>query len=133
MKAHIHVHKPVALVWNYSPSLPEYALLAAACTKAGMQLKCLAPGDLSICVGQLCDLPGKYPKGPLVPPEQFPAALILEGLSDPVLDNLLADLRAANITIPLKAVVTGINRQWPLVQLLKELNEEHEAFKTAQK
>lgn len=128
MKAHIRPQKPVALVWQPEESLPQWAALAAACQKAGLTVKKIEKEALPLCVGQLCDLPGKYQPAAEAAAERFAPALILSGLSDRALDRLLSDLKSAQVNIPLKAVVTPTSKQWPLQQLLAELTQEHAAF-----
>ena len=46
-------------------------------------------------------------------------------------DTLLDLMRQAQVTIPLKAVVTPANRNWMFADLLAHLQEEHTAFTAA--
>ena len=131
MKAHIRPQLPCALLWNFDHDQPGRSALETTCQKLGLKLIETSVSDLGRPVGEICGLVGKYRSGPLPPVTDFPAALILQGLSDTQLDTLLADLRAAQAVIPLKAVVTETNRQWPLAILLQELMEERAAFESA--
>lgn len=53
--------------------------------------------------------------------------LLLSGLTDAELDDLLAQLRGAKAVWPYKAVVTPYNRSWSLEKLYRELEQEHRA------
>ena len=54
--------------------------------------------------------------------------LLLRGFSDGLLNMLLAAMRRAGISIPLKAVLTAENQTWNSLELYQELQKEHEAF-----
>ena len=47
------------------------------------------------------------------------------------MDTLLDLMKQAQVTIPLKAVVTPSNRNWVFGDLLAHLQEEHTAFTAA--
>lgn len=128
MKAHIRKTAPTALVWGFGPDQPGRSSLETLCAKAGLALKDMTTADLARSVGSLCDLPGPYPKAPVPSQEEFPPAIIFSSFADPELDQFLEKMKQENISIPLKALVTSINRQWPLAALLEELCEEHAAF-----
>ena len=53
--------------------------------------------------------------------------LCISGLSGAKLDRLLQALRQEGVSIPLKAVVTPTNQRWTFLQLIQELQREHEA------
>lgn len=128
MKAHIRKAHPTALLWNFGPDHPDRPALEALCASAGLTLRDVNENDLSRCVSSLCDLPGSSRPVPVPSRKDFPPAIIFSQFQDPELDHFLSALRQENISIPLKAIVTSINQQWPLAALLEELCEEHEAF-----
>lgn len=67
----------------------------------------------------------------VLPPLGFELAepmLVLHGLSEAQLDALLAELKAADIRIALKAVTTPTNLRWSPMQLYAELKRERAAF-----
>lgn len=126
MKAHIRKIGPSALCWK-----PENrTALNEVCRELGIRLVQADEADLEKTLGQLLDLPGRYPTGLTVPKGDFAPALILHGLADAQLDRCLALLREKGISIPLKAIVTDSNRQWPLAVVLQELTEERAAFES---
>lgn len=67
----------------------------------------------------------------VLPPLGFTFAepmLLMHGLSDRMVDTVLAELRAANIRIDLKAITTPTNLAWNAMQIYAELQKEREAF-----
>ena len=56
---------------------------------------------------------------------------MLANFRDKDVDTLLDLMRQAQVTIPLKAVVTPANRNWMFADLLAHLQEEHTAFSAA--
>lgn len=52
--------------------------------------------------------------------------LIMSGLSNKSMDNLLLEMKSQNINIPLKCIVTQYNQSWTLNNLIEELKKEHE-------
>lgn len=132
MKAHIRPNRPTALAWGFDANSSELCQLNTVCANVGLTLVPVGPNDLTRCVGELCGLPGHFSAAAVNCRTDFPPALILSGLAEKALDQLLAALRQQQLNIPLKAVVTTINRQWPLCELLNELCEEHAAFQQQQ-
>lgn len=124
MKAHIRKTCPSALCWK-PENLPA---LNEVCRELGIRLVQAVEADLEKSLGQLLELPGRYPAGLTVPKGDFAPALILHGLADAELDKCLALLRKKDLSIPLKAIVTDTNSQWPLAVVLQELSEERAAF-----
>ncbi len=54
--------------------------------------------------------------------------MLISGLSDAQLDQLLIGLREAGASVALKAQVTPHNRYWPLHLLISEIAKEHAAM-----
>lgn len=52
--------------------------------------------------------------------------IIFSGLSGKQIDSVLAELRKAEISIPLKAALTPSNRKWSIKKLVSELAKERE-------
>ena len=115
MKAHIARNQnagvPLALGWNLSP---------------------VAPADAGKTVAQLLgEVEVKAPRTLVLEPGAYPPALVLANFRDKDVDTLLDLMRQAQVTIPLKAVVTPANRNWMFADLLAHLQEEHTAFSAA--
>lgn len=61
----------------------------------------------------------------------LPAGSVLANFKEKDVDTLLDLMKQAQVTIPLKAVVTLSNRNWVFGDLLAHLQEEHAAFTAA--
>ena len=112
MKAHIARNQnagvPLALGWKLLP---------------------IAPADAGKTVAQLLgEVEVKAPRTLVLEPGAYPPALVLANFRDKDVDTLLDLMRQAQVTIPLKAVVTPANRNWMFADLLAHLQEEHTAF-----
>ena len=59
--------------------------------------------------------------------------LLLDGVDGPALQALLAALRAREVSVDYKAVVTPHNRSWTVLELMEELKRERQAIREAQK
>ena len=64
-------------------------------------------------------------------PGAYPPAVVLANFKEKDVDTLLDLMKQAQVTIPLKAVVTSSNRSWVFGDLLAHLQEEHAAFTAA--
>ncbi len=53
------------------------------------------------------------------------SCMIFSMLSGKQLDAVLAELRAQNVSVPYKAVITASNQSWSLKKLAEELVKEH--------
>ena len=123
MKAHIARNQnagvPLALGWNLSNA------------DRGKLLP-VAPADAGKTVAQLLgEVEVKAPRTLVLEPGAYPPALVLANFRDKDVDTLLDLMWQAQVTIPLKAVVTPANRNWMFADLLAHLQEEHTAFSAA--
>ena len=92
----------------------------------------VAPADAGKTVAQLLgEVEVKAPRTLVLEPGAYPPALVLANFRDKDVDTLLDLMRQAQVTIPLKAVVTPANRNWMFADLLAHLQEEHTAFTAA--
>lgn len=123
MKARI-VRPKRAVLWGVDPAGEPAVSTIRACDQLG--ITCRLPGKegWGVKVETLLDTPDTqgcaWDKPPL---------LLLSGLTDRELDELLAQLRAAKAVWPLKAVVTPHNRSWSLEKLYGELEKERKLMK----
>ena len=134
MKAHIARNQnagvPLALGWNLSPA--DRGKLEGMAPAFGMKLLPIAPADAGKTVAQLLgEVEVKAPRTLVLEPGAYPPALVLANFRDKDVDTLLDLMRQAQVTIPLKAVVTPANRNWMFADLLAHLQEEHTAFSAA--
>ena len=126
MKARIPKDPLQPLVLAYGMEKERLARLEALLQGEQIPLKALSDADLCQKTGFLCGLPGYLPGEPELL-EPFPhEALLLCGFGDRTLDRLLSLLRQNDLRVARKAALTAVNRDWPLGQLLKEIDREHE-------
>ena len=134
MKAHIARNQnagvPLALGWNLSAG--DRGKLDGMAPAFGMKLLPVSPADAGKTVAQLLgEVETKAPKTLVLEPGAYPPALVLANFKDKDVDTLLDLLKQAQVSIPLKAVVTASNRNWVFADLLAHLQEEHTAFTAA--
>ena len=111
MKAHIAA--PPVRVLTYGLDDPTQEGLANVLDKLKIPQRKVDPRELGEMVGFLAGFPS--------------GVLCISGLSGAKLDRLLQALRQEGVSIPLKAVVTPTNQRWTFLQLIQELQREHEA------
>lgn len=128
MKAHIVREPRCALLWQYGPASPGYAALERAARTCKVTLRPVDAGALGATVGDLCAGKPLPPAAPLVAVPDRPA-MIVSGLShqNGELSRFLDLVKASGADLPLRAMVTPTSKGWTLAQLLRELNQEHEA------
>ena len=123
MKAHIARNQnagvPLILGWNLSPA--DRGKLEGMAPAFGMKLLLVSPADAGKTVAQLLgEVETKAAR-----------TLVLANFKEKDVDTLLDLMKQAQVTIPLKAVVTPSNRNWVFGDLLAHLQEEHAAFTAA--
>ena len=123
MKAHIARNQnagvPLILGWNLSPA--DRGKLEGMAPAFGMKVLLVSPADAGKTVAQLL---GEVEV-------KAPPAVVLANFKEKDVDTLLDLMKQAQVTIPLKAVVTPSNRSWVFGDLLAHLQEEHAAFTAA--
>ncbi len=127
MKAHIAA--PPVRVLTYGLDDPTQEGLANVLDKLKSPQRKVDPRELGEMVGCLAGFPGYSAKGDqeLQSVADSSGVLCISGLSGAKLDRLLQALRQEGVSIPLKAVVTPTNQRWTFLQLIQELQREHEA------
>ena len=125
MKAHIARNQnagvPLVLGWNLSPA--DRGKLEGMAPAFGMKV---------LLVAQLLgEVETKAARTLVLEPGAYPPAVVLANFKEKDVDTLLDLMKQAQVTIPLKAVVTSSNRSWVFGDLLAHLQEEHAAFTAA--
>ena len=123
MKAHIARNQnagvPLVLGWNLSSA--DRGKLEGMAPAFGMKVLLVSPADAGKTVAQLLgEVETKAAR-----------TLVLANFKEKDVDTLLDLMKQAQVTIPLKAVVTPSNRSWVFGDLLAHLQEEHAAFTAA--
>ena len=124
-------------VLYYAPEKSDAdRLLKGVLIRMGVRIKNAGPAEAGQTVGYLAGLPGfeetkagesapeAFGEAPLLIPERM---LVLRDFGNRRLEEMLSGFRKAKVPpIPLKAVLTEHNCGWTLVELYRELKEEHE-------
>ena len=134
MKAHIARNQnagvPLILGWNLSPA--DRGKLEGMAPAFGMKVLLVSPADAGKTVAQLLgEVETKAARTLVLEPGAYPPAVVLANFKEKDVDTLLDLMKQAQVTIPLKAVVTLSNRSWVFGDLLAHLQEEHAAFTAA--
>lgn len=124
-------HKPMILYYDNGQSEKQKAL-EKAIQHMGVSIVPILPSHFHQTVGHLAKVKG-FPSRKISPLEIQPVIskelMILCNFTEVQLDALLMGMKSGQIPhVPLKAVLTAQNCFWTLVQLFKELEEEHEQF-----
>lgn len=127
MKARIIQEPRCVLLWCFDEKSAGYDALAHAARAYKLKLRCTADGDLAARVGDLCRGLPSPAFAPLLKVSDRPA-MIVSGLRHDTgeLGRFLDLVKAGGADFPLRGMVTPTSRDWTLLQLLQELNAEHE-------
>ena len=120
---------PCAVLWGLDPSSEKGAAVREVLRGMGVVARTALPERLGDPAGAFARLPGFRPAvvpyvGPAPAAEEF---VLLCGLSDAQVNEFLARSREAGCVVGPKALLTKVNRSWPLVQLIDAVATEHAA------
>ena len=109
MKAHIARNQnagvPLVLGWNLSPA--DRGKLEGMAPAFGMKVLLVSPADAGKTVAQLLgEVETKAARTLVLEPGAYPPAVVLANFKEKDVDTLLDLMKQAQVTIPLKAVVT---------------------------
>ena len=119
--------KTAGSILAYNFEKEKLLALETVCRKQGVRVKVVEPADFNKPVGAMMgfDIPAytgtDYEFGDEM--------MVLYNLAGSALDKFLKALRAAEISVPLKAVLTASNQGWIPAALAAELKEEHEMMR----
>ena len=118
---------PCAVLWGLDPSSEKGAAVRAVLKDMGVVARTALPERLGDPAGAFARLPGFRPA--MVPytgsepaVEEF---VLLCGLTDARVNEFLARSREAGCVVGAKALLTKVNRAWPLVRLMDAVAAEH--------
>lgn len=120
--------KPIASVLCYNVETEKLGRLEEITAKSRIRLKKIDSSnesDYYLTIGEAVGLLPKVEKksGDYL---FFDEMLVIYNLGNSGLDKLLGDLRAADLKIPYKAILTNTNMNWLPKDLIVELKKEHE-------
>lgn len=117
-----------ALLWNLDLDTPKGAAVRDLLTEFGVRVCTLRQEDLNQLCGSLAGVMGTRPVAPyegVVPREEF---LMLCGLSSAVFQGFLSRSAQEGISVAHKAALTPVNRFWPVIKVMEQVAQEHEAM-----
>lgn len=118
---------PIVLLYNIRPD--KLQTIRFLSVKLGLKSRVVAPEEYAQPIGCLLGLEGFSPVENAAEGSFSDEMLLLAGLSDIQMDQLLTALRLNRAPIALKAVLTETNAAWSSLALHAELVREHEAMK----
>ncbi len=116
--------KTAGTVLCYNFENEKLSALETICRKQGVRVKVVEPADFNKPVGAMMGFDVADYTG--TDYEFQDEILVIYNLNSSALDKFLKSLRAAEISVPLKAVLTSSNKGWLPAALAAELREEHE-------
>ncbi len=128
MKAHIK-NSELVLLYGLQEGSEKGETVRKILQRLRMPYRILSDEMLGETLGYVAGLPG-FPASasPYTGEGLGEEVLLMSGLADQRLNELLAALREGQAPIRLKAVITPNNRGWKLFDLFHELIEEHETI-----
>ena len=116
-----------AVLWGLDADGEKGAAVRAVLREMGVVARTALPERLGDPAGAFARLPGLRPAplpyaGPAPAVEEF---VLLCGLTDAQVNEFLARSREAGCVVGPKALLTKVNRSWPLVRLIDAVAAEH--------
>ena len=120
---------PCAVLWGLDPSGEKGAAVRGVLREMGVVARTAGHERLGDPAGAFARLPGMRPApvsydGPDPACDEF---ILLCGLTNKQVDEFLARSREAGCVVGAKALLTKVNRTWPLARLMQAVAVEHAA------
>lgn len=124
--------KTLVALYGLDDQTPRGDAVRAVVEQLGFAIRTIGKDELGASVGAIAGLiaspKASKPCSVEAPNVEF---MLVSGLSNAQLDQLLAALREADAGVVLKAQVTQHNRFWPMHLLISEVAKEHAAMSQA--
>lgn len=118
----IQMAQPIVLLCNFTGD--RRAKLNMLCMRHRIRIRHVEPADFKQTLGALCGFTAAD-NAPTEEQQPFTDELLLMANFTPALANsLLKGMRQAQLSVPLKAVLTPTNVNWTLYQLHQEISAE---------
>ena len=128
MKARIRVQIPERVL-TFAIEEEVRPKLTAVLEELGLGERLVTTDELGCKVGYLAGFYGYDGEAqPYTPPAEARGVLCMSGMSDSRMDALLTAVERQGVDLPLKAIVTAVNQNWPFGQLIEELIQERAAL-----
>ncbi len=120
---------PKVLLFNLGEETSTGAKLRSILQDLGIQVVTIEMNEINEKVGYLAGLQGyQTVNDPYTGKDYTTEFVLMSNLSETQLDRFLAEMRQAGIEINHKAVITEYTKEWPFIELLGEIAEEHDVF-----
>ncbi len=129
MKAHIQRSAAPKILFYPGGGMDQSHAVAAFCQKENIPFQTVSAGGFGDSLGYLAGIPGFSPaESPWDQPLPQREAMIICGLEEKRVRQLLEKMNLLKLRVELKAVMTPHNQGWPFGALLTELEKEHLAL-----
>ena len=134
MKVRLHLPtKELVLLYQINPESEKGTALTALLAEQKISYKVILPEMLGQSLGYLAEYPGFPERAEAVhggcPEEEF---LVISGMQGKRLDHLLEQMKE-RCPVKRKAIVTDHNRNWSFLDLMREIELEHQTFQKISK
>jgi hypothetical protein len=125
--------KPLVLLYNLSAGTPEGNALYQILLSRGIASREITDNQLDVTVVSLLGMSSNTPANDKGGEEDFDVRpeilnshlMLMCGFDEALLDQFLADMRAAGVRIPHKAMLTPTNASFTVAQLIEDISREH--------
>lgn len=121
--------EPMVALYGLDEGTPRGDAVRSVLRDLGIRVRTIAPEHLGNPVGAIAGMPGmRLSRSAFegqVPRDEF---MLVCPMPNAMLNEMLAAMREANVSIAHKAQVTPHNRLWPVHVLMAEIAKEHAAM-----
>ena len=119
---------PLVALWGLDKTTPASAALSEIAKDQGVRVRALSAEQLNNPVGYVAGMIGYRPAlQPYVGEAPSTPFMLFCGFTSKQMDAFLQAMRDAGVSVPCKAILTKINKDWPFIQLMQEVSAEHAA------
>ena len=126
------LYSEMVLLYQISESSEQGQKISTLCQEMNIPVKYLTEEDLDSNVGKLAEM-STLQETQTTENQEIPSlpAMILRGFTSKRIDELFSKMKESGAGyIPLKAVITEVNRYWTLKLLLQNLAQERKQLET---
>ena len=125
--------RPLVALYGLGEGTQRGDAVRSVVRQLNIPVRTIEVNELGLSVGAIAGIMGSAKAGKpypgVAPNVEF---MLISGLPNVQLDQLLSALREKGASVPLKAQVTPHNRFWPVHLLISEIVKEHEAMAQAE-
>lgn len=125
----VQKQEPMVALYGLDEGTPRGDAVRSVLRDLGIRVRTIKPEHLGNPVGAIAGMPGMRPSRNAfegqAPRDEF---MLVCPMPNALLNEMLAAMREANVSIAHKAQVTPHNRLWPVHVLMAEIAKEHAAM-----